>query len=164
LIETYLNGLAWIFVHAHAQQLPRLSANQRKLIEDASGTKFRDKLIRYPELLTGRPLWDDHDPDVDAILKLHKPFRDSLCHPSPFDAPARFGGYDKLARVYGATLDVFISCLIITLTLLERLHRHVKGTTEVPHWMSLRGDIGQKDESVAAVARALVQRARLPIR
>jgi hypothetical protein len=57
--------------------------------------------------------------------------------------PWPFGGYNKLVKVYDLNLDVFASCVMLTLTLIERLHRHVDGAKEAPFWMSLRVDVGQ---------------------
>ncbi len=138
LVEAYLNGLAWRMPRNAPQRLAQLSQNQQRLISDSGEATLRNKLIKYPELLTGVPFWTEQDDDVDAFLSLLKPFRDSLCHPSPFEAPQKFGGYDKLSKVYGLTRDTFEVGATVTMSLIDRIHRHVDGAKEPPHWMSPR--------------------------
>lgn len=141
LVEAYLNGLAWRFCHNEPQRLAQLSQNQQKLIMDSSEATLRNKLLKYPEIIMGSPLWDEKDDAVDSFLSLLKPFRDSLCHPSPFEAPQKFGGYDKLSMVYGLTRDTFAVGAMVTMTLVDRIHRHIDGAKEPPHWMSLRVEV-----------------------
>ena len=84
LVEAYLNGLAWEFLNTHDTTL--LSNRQKKLLDDSTSTTTRDKLLKYPEIISpGGSPWapGDQDKDVMAYLDVIKPFRDSLVHPSP---------------------------------------------------------------------------------
>ena len=66
LIEAYLNGVAWDFLNYKTTS--HLSNRQQKLLEDTSGTSIRDKVIKYPEITTGKHLWTDQDEPVKSIL------------------------------------------------------------------------------------------------
>jgi hypothetical protein len=138
LVESYLNGLAWRLCNTDKARFASLSQNEQKLLLDSGQTNLRKKLLSYPALVRGVPLFDAPDEDVDAFLSLLKPFRDSLCHPSPFEAPEKFGGYDKLSKVYGMTPDIFASAVMVSLKLIERIHRHVNDASGAPSWMRLR--------------------------
>ena len=78
----------------------------------------------------------DQDKDVMAYLDVIKPFRDSLVNPSPFSAPARFGGYDKLRLIYRIDADTAEMAVALTARLLSRIHHHLHGIdSDLPPWM-----------------------------
>jgi len=137
LVEAYLNGLAWEYLQAHGTA--SLSNRQRKLLDDSSSTTIRDKLLKYPEIVCSRGTpWHaaDEDEDVKSFLDVMKPFRDSLVHPSPFSAPAKFGGHDKLRLVYRIDCDTAEMAAAVTARLLTRIHTHLDGTESPrPAWM-----------------------------
>lgn len=135
LLEAYLNGLAWDYVQMHGTS--SLSNRRRKLLEDTASLSIRDKLIKYPEAVTHRALWNETDPDVNNFIDTMKPFRDSLVHPSPFSAPAKFGGYDKLLTFYRVNYDVGISTLTLVANLIRRIQQHIHGPQVVmPDWLN----------------------------
>lgn len=135
LMESYLNGLAWAHLQTH--DVSRLSNREKKLLEDTTGASIRDKVTKYPQLLTGRPLWQDPDEELDGFIDILKPFRDSLVHPSPFSAPERFGGYDKLRLLYRIDSDTATAATDILVKLVRRIHAHVFGDSQVlPEWVN----------------------------
>ncbi len=117
LMEAYLNGLAWDYVQAHGTT--SLSNNHRKLLEDTASASMRDKLKKYPQILVGRELWKEPDQEFDGFIDVLKPFRDSLVHPSPFSAPEKFGGYDKLRLFYRIDDDTAVSTATCLFALLK---------------------------------------------
>jgi hypothetical protein len=135
LVEAYLNGLAWDFFQSN--EASELSNRQKKLLNDSTSTSIRDKLLKYPELIVGKALWSSEDPDVAGFLEIVKPYRDSLVHPSPFSAPEKFGGHDKLRLLYRIETDTANMTVAITARLLERIYRHTdQNAVELPRWMN----------------------------
>lgn len=135
LIEAYLNGIAWDYMQQFRDD--ELSNRTRKLLEDNPSATTRDKLIKYPEKITGTSLWTDNDPDIKQFLETVKPFRDSIMHPSPFMAPQQFGGYDKLRHFYGADYDTAVESAILLVTLMKRIHSHISTNNPTfPTWLS----------------------------
>lgn len=122
LLECHLNSMAWEFLQCD----PDLSNRKRTLLEDAWGTTLRDKLLKYPEIIGGLPLSSDASQTAEAFLELLKPFRDSLVHPSPFDAPERFGGYDKLRLVYRVDVDTLFLATGMLVDLVERYEAQMR--------------------------------------
>jgi hypothetical protein len=135
LVEAYLNGIAWDFAQDE-DVFASLSKRQQKLISDSGHVNLRDKILKYPAIVSGRPLWDESNDTVAAFLDVFKPFRDSLVHPSPFSAPEKFGGYDKLKKLY---LFNFVQAHIgvkITADLIVQIHRHINGIRDgYPVWL-----------------------------
>jgi hypothetical protein len=135
LIEAYLNGLAWDYLQVHG--VSNLSNSRKKILEDTSSVTLREKLKKYPETITGKPLWHDPDEDFGGFINILKPFRDSLVHPSPFSAPAKFGGHDKLRLFYRVDYDTAALSVKLLLNLLKRLHDHVYGKfNPLPDWLN----------------------------
>lgn len=141
LVEATLNGLAWDFAQ-DSDRISTLSERQKKLIEDGA---FRDKLIKYPEIITGRYLWDDDDERVRGFLDHVKLYRDSLVHASPFSRPSKFGGLDKLEYIYRIDNTKAYDAASRTARLLHDLLVHVRGDAgSVPGWLaSLSEDTAQ---------------------
>lgn len=135
LVEAYLNGLAWEYTQK-SNQFETLSNTNRKLICDANRTSIRDKLLKYPTIIANNALWTDNDDDVRSFLDTIKPLRDSLVHPSPFSAPEKFGGYDKLANFYRVDIVMAIAATKVTCSLISRIHRHINNTFDGhPTWL-----------------------------
>jgi hypothetical protein len=124
LMEAYLNGLAWQYLSDPAVS-ESLSKRRRGLLEDTSRTTIRDKIVKYPEIIGGKPLPDGANDHVSAFLEVIKPFRDSLIHPSPFSAPERFGGYDKLRNLYRIDIDTAELAAASTCKLIACIQEHV---------------------------------------
>lgn len=135
LMEAYLNGIAWDYVQTH--NIANLSNTQRKLLEDTTSASTRDKLRKYPEILTGKELWKEPDQEFDEFIDVFKLFRDSLVHPSPFSAPEKFGGYDKLRLFYRIDGDTAISTADLLIRIIKKVHKHVYPNIHVlPQWIS----------------------------
>jgi len=124
LMECYLNSMAWEYLRSRPGE-PPLSNRKRRALEDTSGTTLRDKLLKYPEIVAGTPLPTESRAVVEDFLGVVKPFRDSLVHPSPFEAPERFGGYDKLRMVYRVDVDTLFLATAMAVDLVERFQSHV---------------------------------------
>jgi hypothetical protein len=135
LIEAYFNGLAWEFSR-NSEAISKLSKNKREMIEDSGRTKFRDKLVKYPEIISGQQLWDDKQDPIKTFLDEMKPFRDALVHPSPFTVPEKFGGHDKLQILYRLDLEVAESCANLTVSIITSVQRHLYGENVAePPWL-----------------------------
>ena len=123
LMEAFLNGLAWDFIQVHGTE--GLSNRRRGLLDDSASVSIRDKLLKYPEAITGRKLWLLPDSDLDEFLDTVKPFRDSLVHASPFSAPNKYGGHDKLRLFYRIDHDTAITTVRLLVSLIRKIHEHV---------------------------------------
>ena len=134
LLEAYLNGLAWDYIQRYGTA--NLSNNNIKLLEDTSSVSIREKLKKYPQILTGRELWKEADEDFDGFMNVFKPFRDSLVHPSPFSAPEKFGGYDKLRLFYRLDYDSAVAIAHMLISVIQRVHRHIYVDVKLPAWIS----------------------------
>ena len=144
LLESYLNGIAWDFTRQpHA--LAQLSQRQQKLIKDTSGTSITDKMQKYPTIISNRVL-DKKTQDLLGVLKdTVKPFRDSLVHASPFSAPERFGGYNKLRALYRVDVDTAQLAISMVVEAIHLINAHIHGPDVAePRWLSeLRGDVNE---------------------
>jgi hypothetical protein len=66
-----------------------------------------------------------------------KPFRDSLVHPSPFSAPERFGGYDKLRLFYRIDDDTVMSTADLLVHIIKKVYQHIYPDIQtLPEWIS----------------------------
>jgi hypothetical protein len=145
LVEAYLNGIAWDYLRTTNAML--LSSRNKELLQDSASASIRKKLQKYPEIIAGTSPWSEDDPDVKHFLEVVKPFRDSLVHPSPFAAPERFGGYDKLRLLYRINRDTAILSTFTTAKLIVRIHKHIKPSVGLPPWlMELHEKAGTKNE------------------
>ena len=85
--------------------------------------------------MSNRSLWEESDPDVQAIISL-KQIRDALMHPSPFSVAEKYGGKDKLSVIYDLKHEMAENCASDTFTALKRIFHHVNGeAAPVPAWM-----------------------------
>lgn len=133
LVEAALNGIAWDFAQK-PNRFENLSQTKKKLIEDGN---FRDKLLKYPEIIGSCPLWDENDERVKGVLEQIKPYRDALVHASPFSKPAKYGGLDKLEHIYRIDSDKAQQAASRTAVLLRDLFVHVRGDSEtIPGWLT----------------------------
>lgn len=145
LMEAYLNGIAWDYLRTADTTL--LSNRSKKLLEDSTSASIREKLQKYPEIIAGAAPWSTDDADVVQFLEVVKPFRDSLVHPSPFAAPEKFGGYDKLRLLYRIDKETADLASSITAKLVVRIHKHIKANASLPPWLEeLRAKIGMEDD------------------
>jgi len=134
LIEAYLNGLAWKFSQDDSN-LSALSQKKRNLILDTGKTTLRAKIIKYPEIISGTALWTENDEPVKSFLEIFKPFRDSLVHPSPFDAPEKFGGYDKLRKIYDVKKGTAVEIVRTATRMILDINMHLIGQDVPPIWL-----------------------------
>lgn len=136
LVEAYLNAIAWDFAQ-DVEAFTLLSKRDQARLTDIGNINLREKILKYPRIVTGRVLWDDSDETVKNFLTIFKPFRDSLVHPSPFSAPEKFGGYDKLRKFYGVDIGIAMWTTKITCELITRIHQHLNGEkAKSPEWLS----------------------------
>lgn len=146
LIEAFVNGLAWDFSRVPSN-IAALSEKRKKLIEDGV---IRDKIIKYPEIISGKTLWTENDEPVKGFLEQVKPFRDSLVHPSPFSTPERYGGVDKLEHIYRIDRHKARQAAQISVELIERIRGHIRGRdAEIPEWLEdLKGAVATKKGNI----------------
>jgi len=142
LTEAFINGIAWEFVQNVGVE--QLSKNQQDLLTKGQASLL-DKLAKVPAIVKDRefgPLTKDQDP-LSTFRDLVKPFRDSIVHASPFSAPERFGGYDKLERVYELEMPTVTGAVDLTLRIIGAIHEFVGGGPGLPAWMPSRGADGR---------------------
>ncbi|MDH5559842.1 MAG: hypothetical protein OEY59_03215 [Deltaproteobacteria bacterium] len=121
LVEAFLNGLSWEFCRT-TENLAELSNNKKKLLKDGS---FREKLQKYPEIFTGRPLSEKDSETVETFLAEVKPYRDSLMHPSPFIGDEKYGGQDKTMNFYAIDSKLAFSTVSKTILLIAMIYSHI---------------------------------------
>jgi hypothetical protein len=93
--------------------------------------------MKYPEIIAGTALWKSNDQNPRDLLNILKPFRDSLVHPSPFAAPERFGGYEKLRLFYRISFDTAILTARLTCDAIVAIHQHLNPTSNAnPEWLA----------------------------
>lgn len=103
LLECYLNCLAWDYTRK-PELIADLDDKKTKKLTDR-GVNFEEKLRCYPKWLLGLEIKDFVAEEMEYILSIVKPFRDSIVHPSPFARPEEFGGKPKLQRLYSVGYD-----------------------------------------------------------
>jgi len=135
LMEAYLNGIAWDYLRT--AEMAVLSNRSKKLLEDSTSASIREKLHKYPEIIAGTSPWSKDDTDLVQFLEVVKPFRDSLVHPSPFAAPEKFGGYDKLRLLYRTDKETADLAVSTTAKLVMRIHKHIKPKAPSPPWLEV---------------------------
>ncbi len=136
LIEAYLNGIAWDFLQ-EKNNIIDLSNNKMKLLKgEGNDAKFLKKLIKYPEIIGGGSLWNERQEPVKSFLLDVKPLRDSLVHPSPFSAPEKFGGYDKLSKFYEVDTQCAENAAKLTVEIIVAIHKHITdANSKGPAWL-----------------------------
>lgn len=134
LAEAYINGIAW--EHIATCGVLNLSENQRKLLEGIKGS-ILERLVKIPGIVMKNgmsPLCEDQPP-LSEFRDIIKPYRDSIVHASPFSAPERFGGYDKLARIYELDWDTVKHAVSLTFDIILRIHCFVRKCDSRPEWL-----------------------------
>ena len=142
LTEAFINGVAWGFVQSH--DITVLSNKKQELLTQGKPSLV-EKLLKIPVIVRGgdkAPLAKEVDP-LATFLDLVKPFRDSIVHASPFSAPERFGGYDKLERVYELDMPTVKQAVGLSLDIVNRIHKFLDRESDTPAWMPVRDDDGR---------------------
>jgi len=137
LIEAYINGLSWAYVQTH--DISKLSQKQQNLLVQGHAS-ILDKLVKVPQIVAGQspgPLCQEREP-LKLFKETIKPFRDSIVHASPFSAPERFGGYEKLSKVYQLTTETVRMAIDVSLEIISTIHRFVGGAEPMPPWVPPR--------------------------
>jgi hypothetical protein len=144
LIEAYINGLAWDYVQTH--DVSGLTEKNRNALTESKGfVSIIEKLIKIPALTAGRetgPLHQTRDP-LKSFIEIVKPHRDAVVHASPFAVPEKFGGYDKLSKLYDLNLRTVREAVEVTIALTKAIHQFVDGTSELPPWFLPRAADGK---------------------
>lgn len=132
LLECYLNGIAWEF-HNEADTT-KISNAQIKTIKDVSNVTLRDKVRKYPVIIFGVALETNVG---NFVLDDAKQYRDSLMHPSPFSAPEKFGGYDKLDKLYNLDSEVVTKTVYGVIEIIEGIESMKSNITKTanPIWL-----------------------------
>lgn len=141
LIEAYVNGLAWEYAVTH--DTSSLSNTDKDMLLKAKGSIVK-RLIRIPEVVSGEgSLLHEAKPPLSTFIETIKPYRDSIVHASPFAAPEKFGGYDKLERIYELEFSTVKEAVEITEQIINHLHRGSGGDGEFPPWYAGRSENGE---------------------
>jgi hypothetical protein len=139
LIEAFINGVSWDYTRTH--DLSGLSKDNRNLLtESERPVSIVTKLVRVPVLVTGRdsgPLHQTRDP-LKSFIEIVKPYRDAIVHASPFAAPGKFGGYDKLSKLYELDLRTVRTAVDVTAAVVREIYKFVHGGSELPSWFLSR--------------------------
>jgi len=142
LVEAYINGVAWEYVQTVGTT--GLSKRQEDLLTKGQASLL-DKLVKVPAIVKDQdsgPLSKDQDP-LATFRDLVKPFRDSVVHASPFSALERFGGYDKLQRVYELEIATATTAVELTLTIISSIHEFLGAGKGLPSWLPSRDSDGR---------------------
>jgi hypothetical protein len=140
LVEAYLNSIAW--EHTQTEDISRLSENDKKVLE--GNASILDKLAKIPKIVMrseSGPLAKDAPP-LSEFRDLIKPYRDSIVHASPYSAPERWGGYDKLSRIYELHPSIVQQAVAITFDMIREIHRFIGRTGDFPEWVPTRNSDG----------------------
>lgn len=137
LIEAYIDGLAWDFLAQSKAAQININHTDLRYLENANSKSLNKKLTDYPKIITGRKLWDENHPGLTGLQKFIKPFRDAIVHPSPFDKPERYGGYDKLELLQTLEPVTAIICVGTVVALIKEVHTHMHSAdASYPTWLS----------------------------
>ena len=134
LLEAYVNGIAWEY--RQLNDLSSLSNNQRRMIE-GDQTSILDKLVKVPMIVTGaaKGALTLEEPPLSEFRDIVKPFRDSIVHASPYSAPERYGGYDKLSKICDLDFEIVEKAVGLSLEIIGTVHRFIGGSDEYPQWL-----------------------------
>ena len=131
LMEAFLNGIAWDYCQHN--DISELSKRKQGLLTDSASASIRDKLLKYPQIVCNSET--THNEMSELFLDIIKPFRDSLVHPSPFSAPERFGGYDKLRKIYDLDTKVTIQAVTLLCEIIKNIYEKINGPGKKPVWI-----------------------------
>lgn len=137
LVEAYINGVAWEYVANHGTAA-LTDKTRNTLTEEDRVVSIIDKLVRVPKIVDGGrerdgPLHQTRDP-LKAFIELVKPYRDSIVHASPFAAAERFGGYEKLSKLYELSLPTCRVAVETSLSIIRTVHQHIAANGSEPVW------------------------------
>jgi hypothetical protein len=141
LLEAYINGLAWEY--SEMTDITKLSNNKQSMITGDKGSLL-DRLVSLPPIIAGKedgPLVRDRDP-IAGLGDIIKPFRDSIVHASPFSKPDRFGGYQKLDKVYSLDFSTVKNAVDLSIQVILRIDLFLGGGTSGPTWIPGRAVAG----------------------
>lgn len=134
LVEAYINGVAWDYVNLHGiTSLPQRKRNV--FTEEERPVGIVEKLVKVPTVVRGDthgPLHETRDP-LKTFVEVIKPYRDSIVHASPFAVPERFGGYNKLNKLYSLDTVTVIAAVDNTFQLLKVISEYVGPDYFTPH-------------------------------
>jgi hypothetical protein len=130
LLECYLNGIAWTYYQK--EKSAALSKRKVNTLQDTSNLTFRDKIRKYPSIIFGKEI---DEGSYQFLLDEAKKFRDALMHPSPFSAPEKFGGYDKLEKIYNLDNEIVSRTVSESMGLIEKFESMQGENTPVPVWL-----------------------------
>lgn len=140
LLEAYINGLSWDY--DYNSEDANFSNNDKKLIRGERS--LIDRLVKIPLIISGEetgPLSKETNPLKD-FQGIFKPYRDSIVHASPFSTPEKFGGYDKLSKLYDLDVAVVKDTLDLSLDIIDKIHSHITNKPGLPQWMPSRDEDG----------------------
>lgn len=141
LIEAYVNGLLWEYAQIH--NISSLSKEKQRMIEEADGSVVK-RIINIPEIISGKPTpFSKTKAPLSVFVDTIKPYRDAVVHASPFSAPKKFGGYDKLQKIYELSSETVAHAIDITEQIIGAIHRATGGKTELPTWFIGRDEDGR---------------------
>jgi len=142
LIESYINGLAWDYVQTH--DISCLSEKKQAVLIEDKPVNIIEKLIKIPRIFAEKesgPLHQTREP-LKLFIEDIKPYRDAIVHASPFAAPMRFGGYDKLSKLYDLNLSTVRHAIDITIDVITEIHHFLYGADNLPSWIFPRAEDG----------------------
>ena len=120
-----------------------LSKSKQSMITGEKGSLL-DRLVSLPPIITGKedgPLARDRDP-IAGLGDIIKPFRDSIVHASPFSKPDRFGGYQKLDKVYSLDFSTVQDAVDFSIQVILSIDSFLGGGESGPKWIPGRDDAG----------------------
>jgi hypothetical protein len=130
LLECYLNGIAWSYFQKENKMA--LSKRKIKTLKDTTNVTLRDKIRKYPIFIFGEEI---DEKTYQFILDKAKQFRDSLMHPSPFSAPEKFGGYDKLEKLFNLDTKIVSKSVSDIIKIIEQIESMKGKKSPVPIWL-----------------------------
>jgi len=121
LLECYLNGISWAY--CQSENDIDLSKTKISTLKDTNNVTLRDKIKKYPKIIFNK---DINEMTYEFTLNEAKHYRDSLMHPSPFSAPEKFGGYDKLEKLYNLNEEIIFKTIHGVINIIEEIE-NMKG-------------------------------------
>jgi hypothetical protein len=101
-------------------------------LQDTSNVTLRDKIRKYPKIIFNEEL---DEGIYQFLLDEAKEFRDSLMHPSPFSAPEKFGGYDKLGKLYNLNIETISDSVKGAIEIIEMIESMKGKAAPMPIWL-----------------------------
>lgn len=109
-----------------------MSKRKVNTLQDSLNLTLRDKIRKYPSIIFGKEIDEEN---YQFLLDEAKKFRDSLMHPSPFSAPEKFGGYDKLEKLYNLKIETVYRSISEVIGLIDNIES-LKGRNQpIPIWL-----------------------------